>query len=164
MYCERSSAKIIRVSPFPIPLRLVASRLLAAWLILAHGIVMVALLQVQPTFLGLAFVPMVAGSLYWSLGRHALQWFARAPVALRTTPEGALVVALQGGSEIQGEVMAGSFVHPWIIVLSVRPPERRASYHLIVVLDCAAADSLRKLRTWLRWVPAAKIGDDLTRQ
>ena len=158
-YCERFPAKIIRVSP--IAFQLVPSFLLAACLLLGHAVVALAMLYAQPNAIGMMFALMAGVSLYWSLGRHALQWFARAPVSLRIAAENALVVGLRGGLELQGQVLAGSFVHPWITVLNVRPSGGRVSYHVILVPDGADADTFRRLRIWLRWTsPAKDVQDD----
>ncbi|MFN0314840.1 MAG: hypothetical protein ACKVQA_07375 [Burkholderiales bacterium] len=138
------------------PIVLVPSRWLAGSLSLGHGIVACAVLYAQPNLLGLVLVLTAGLSLYWSLGRHALQGFARAPVSLRIAPDNTFVVGLRGGSEIQGPLRAGSFVHPWITLLHIHPPGSWLSYYVILVPGCAGVDDLRRLRTWLRWTSVAK--------
>ncbi|MSQ59445.1 MAG: hypothetical protein EXR36_07330 [Betaproteobacteria bacterium] len=142
------------------PIALVPSRLLAAWLCVGHVVVAASVIHAQPNLLGLVLTLVAGLSLYWSLGRHAMQWFARAPVSLRIAPDHAFVVGLRGGSEIQGRVQSGSFVHPWITLLQVRPAGSWWSYHVLLVPGCAGAAEFRTLRTWLRWTPVAKQTQD----
>jgi hypothetical protein len=139
---------------------LVRSRLLAVWLLVGHAVVAGCILHAQPNWIGVILALIAGLSLYWSLGRHALQWFARAPISLRIAPGNTVAVGLRGGGEIQGYVQGGAFVHPWITILHVRRAGSRLSYPVILVPDCAAADEFRGLRAWLRWTPVAKQTQD----
>ena len=99
----------------------------------------------------LAFAPIAAGISFawvWHLAR-ALQ---RGRSALRT-----LELNDTGGARSQDglghwqetEILPGSYVSGWLIVLILGAGGRRRS--LVLLPDAAAAEDLRRLRVWLRW-------------
>lgn len=105
----------------------------------------------------LAFVPAAAGiGLAW--GWHCARALQRGRGGLRT-----LELNAQGGARYQdtsgqwreAEILPGSYVSGWIMVLNLGAGGRRKR-SLVLLPDAAAAGDLRRLRVWLRWRLARK--------
>lgn len=69
--------------------------------------------------------------------------------ALELKAEGAVRWQDGSGEWRDGEILSGSYVSGWLLVLILRGGGRRRS--LVLLPDAAAADDLRRLRVWLRW-------------
>jgi hypothetical protein len=89
---------------------------------------------------------LAACAIAWSALR-ALRAFAR-PVSLRVDGEGAIVV-----DGVAGNVVAGSFVAPWLTALRWRPAGAWRDRGLLVLPDMLGADDFRRLRVLLRLAP-----------
>jgi hypothetical protein len=96
---------------------------------------------------GLAFAPLAAGII--------LAWATQLAQALHRSERAARSLELDGqgparwqdgsGQWQEAEILPGSYVSDWLIVLNMR---KRA---LVILPDCASPDELRRLRVWLRW-------------
>jgi hypothetical protein len=53
--------------------------------------------------------------------------------------------------ELEGEVVSGSFVAPWLTIVRWRPRGKRAVRTLAVLPDMLDRESFRRLRVILRW-------------
>jgi hypothetical protein len=99
-----------------------------------------------------AFAPVATGIvLAWAW--HFAQSLQRGRPGIRTlelnTTGGAR--CLNGlGQWRDAEVLPGSYVSRWLIVL-ILGIEGRRRRSLVLLPDSAAADDLRRLRAWLRW-------------
>ena len=99
-----------------------------------------------------AFVPLAAGILltwYW----YCAQALQRGSSALRTlelSSGGGARCEEGSGRWFEAEILPGSYVSSWLIVLSLgaRGASRRS---LMLLPDAADAEELRRLRVWLRW-------------
>ncbi len=99
-----------------------------------------------------AFLPVAAGiGLAW--GWNFAQALQRGKTGLRT-----LELDVEGGFRWQdawgrwheAEILPGSYVSGWLIVVILRASgQRRRS--LVLLPDTAATEELRRLRAWLRW-------------
>ena len=66
------------------------------------------------------------------------------------TREGVLHLRLAGvGNVVQGRLLPGATVHPWLTVLRIA--HATGSLTLLLTPECLAADDFRRLRVWLRW-------------
>ena len=101
---------------------------------------------------GLAFPPVAAGiALAWAW--HLAQALQRGRSATRT-----LELNATGGARCQdglgqwldAEILPGSYVSGWLIVLILGAGGRRRRA-LVLLPDAAATEELRRLRVWLRW-------------
>ena len=54
---------------------------------------------------------------------------------------------------LAGEIVAGSFVAPWLTIVHWRPASSRLSRTLVVLPDMLDAATFRALRVILRWAP-----------
>lgn len=100
----------------------------------------------------LAFAPVAAGiALAWAW--HLAQALQRGRSAART-----LELNATGGARCQdgqgqwldAEILPGSYVSGWLIVLILGAGGRRRR-SLVLLPDAAATEELRRLRVWLRW-------------
>jgi hypothetical protein len=101
---------------------------------------------------GLAFPPVAAGI--------ALAWAWHLALALQRGRSATLALELHatGGARCQdglgqwheAEILPGSYVSGWLIVLILGAGGRRRS-SLVLLPDAAASEELRRLRVWLRW-------------
>lgn len=96
---------------------------------------------------GLAFAPLAAGiALAWAAQlAQALQRGERAARALQLGGQGPARWQDGSGQWQEAEILPGSYVSDWLIVLNMR------NRSLVLLPDCAPADELRRLRVWLRW-------------
>ena len=56
---------------------------------------------------------------------------------------------------IEGRIVDGSFVAPWLTIVHWRPIGARLARTLVVMPDAIDADAFRALRVILRWAPPA---------
>jgi hypothetical protein len=99
----------------------------------------------------LAFLPVAAGILLawtWHVAR-ALQRGKSAPRTLELNAKGGARCQDGTGQWQEAEILPGSYVSGWLIVLILGAGRRRRS--LVLLPDAAEAEELRRLRVWLRW-------------
>ena len=63
---------------------------------------------------------------------------------------GGVAVAVDG---VQGRIVDGSFVAPWLTIVHWRPPGALFTRTLLVLPDMVAPEPFRRLRVILRWCP-----------
>ena len=97
---------------------------------------------------GPAFAPVALGIiLAW--GWHLAQ--ARSAVRILELSETGAVRYQDGrGLWQEADILPGSYVSVWLIVVMLGRGGRRAR-PLVLLADSAAAEDLRRLRAWLRW-------------
>jgi len=88
-------------------------------------------------------------ALIWCMGvaRHA---FKRHRASHHVRVEGASI-AVDG---IEGRIVDGSFVAPWLTIIHWRPAGARFTRTLVVMPDAIDTEPFRALRVLLRWHPA----------
>jgi Membrane-bound toxin component of toxin-antitoxin system len=100
----------------------------------------------------LASAPVAAGIvLAWVW--HFAQAMQRGPSALRTlelNPAGGARCEDGRGRWREAEILPGSYVSSWLIVVILGENGRRER-SLVLLPDAAPAEELRRLRIWLRW-------------
>jgi toxin CptA len=125
------------------------SRILALALTLVAG---AALASAAISLPGMALLPVAAGialALVWHIP-EALQRGERAVAALALDAEGGARWQDRSGRWHEAEILPGSYVSGWLVVLNLAEDGRR-SRSLVLLPDSAAAEELRRLRVWLRW-------------
>jgi hypothetical protein len=139
---------------YAVPLHLEpgSSRLLAAWLMLVHGIPLCLLpaLHLSP-WLGTLIVAAVLCSLRDGWRRQARRSH---PDAVRTItwPEGRQCrLTLVSGQRVNVELASQAFILPWLVILQFNTPQRRYRY-LPLLPDMLDETVFRRLRVRLRIV------------
>jgi len=100
----------------------------------------------------LAFPPVAAGiALAWAWHLTlALHWRSAAMRTLELNATGGARCQDGLGQWHEAEILPGSYVSRWLIVVVLGAGGRRR-HSLVLLPDCAAAEELRRLRVWLRW-------------
>jgi len=121
------------------------SRRLAAFVVLAAAAT-ASLLAAMPLPGGAA-----GAAAAWCVlaSAHAL---ARHAVRRRVHVLGGRSIEVDG---VAGEIVAGSFVAPWLTIVRWRPASSRLVRTVVVLPDMLEAASFRALRVVLRWAPPA---------
>ena len=100
----------------------------------------------------LAFLLLAAGILLawaWHVAR-ALQWGKSVPRTLELNAKGGARCRDGTGQWQEAEILPGSYVSGWLIVVILGAGGRRRR-SLVLLPDAAEAEELRRLRVWLRW-------------
>lgn len=127
-----------------------SSRRLAAVLGLVHFAALTILpLMAIPRWLTVLIGVLVVLSLYRAIHIHVLLKGRRAIRELILETSGEVTLCDGGGREHTSVISAGSFVHPWVIILNLklRGGEKRS---LVLLSDSIPADVQRQLRIRLR--------------
>ena len=100
---------------------------------------------------------LAAPLLPWPAWRAARQsgWLGAALPELAVTARGELILQHAGYAEAVS-VAADSYVSPWLMVLQLDTLHGRQT--LLLTVDSAPADALRRLRVYLRWRIAPHCG------
>lgn len=135
----------------PFSLTPIRSRYALAMLLAVLALAMQAAWHVPPA--GLLAAPL----LLWPLWRAARQsgWLGAALPELAVTARGELILQHAGYAEAVS-VAADSYVSPWLVVLQLDTLHGRQT--LLLTVDSAPADALRRLRVYLRWRIAPHCG------
>jgi toxin CptA len=72
-------------------------------------------------------------------------------VALEFDSENALNFQKRDGTRHACQVMATSFVSPYLTLLNLKSAETGARCHLVILPDSLEKEDFRRLRIWLRW-------------
>ena len=134
-----------------LPLRIMASRLLAMVLLLAHGAARACAVVFLPGWsMPWMVATAIAASPVFHLRRDALQWSGEAVTELILKDDARCKLTLRNGETLTGTVEGSTFVAPLLTVINVRPdgPGRRRV--AILMPDSAPAQDLRRVRVWLR--------------
>ena len=135
------------------PLRVVVkpSRLALYYLLLAHGLVLWALLQ--------AGVYIALIGLIISFAYYVRQWCQHAGVRLiQVRGENCLLEFAQGASW-QGSLGTRHFISEFLLIVQVQQPQRRCCYYLVLFRDALDADAFRCLRVRLLFPESAAPGN-----
>ena len=100
----------------------------------------------------LALWPVVAGiAIAWAWHTSlALHLSPAAVRALEMNDAGGVRCRDGAGRWHEGEILPGSYVSAWLMVLLL-DAGGRGRQALVLLPDCASAEELRRLRVWLRW-------------
>ena len=71
--------------------------------------------------------------------------------SLRMQRDGAIEVERPSGARLAGQVRAGSFVAPWLVIVRWRAQGSRWDSTVLLLPDMAPANEMRRLRVLLRW-------------
>lgn len=136
-----------------------ASRALALLLIAGHTAAALLLWLSFPVWWWSAAASVVLGaSLTLGLRRHALRSSPAAAVGLALAPEGVVDVQRRDGAHLQGRLLASSFVSPALVILILAVRRWRPPLAVLVPADSVPRDDHRRLRVWLRWRGAERVG------
>ncbi len=129
--------------------KLEPSRLLALVLALMAGAALMCAWISLPV---LAFAPVAIGIVLAGASQlaQALQWGGRAARALELSEHGAPRWQDASGEWHEAEILPGSYASNWLVLVNLGASGRRER-SLVLLPDSAAAEELRRLRTWLRW-------------
>ena len=143
------------------------SRLMAIMLIAVHGVAVWAVwVSALPVAMHITLKLVLVLSLWFCLRQSGWLYAPRFVTSLRIRPaaqdeEGdRLEAQCRNGSRLEGEVLEGNFVAPWLVTLGFRPHGVRRWFPRKVITllpDSADRESLRRLRVRLRWGAAAPV-------
>ena len=127
------------------------SRWLLFLMLFAHGGAIVVLLALDewPWPLQLSLVVMVLTSLWFVLGR---QGWRKMPGQIRRlvwSTDNDWQLVLRNGKTLHAELRPSSFLHPWLVVLSLRVEGRRLPQSLALARDSLDETTFRRLRVRL---------------
>jgi len=135
----------------PLRLKRGPSLALSLLLLLAHGLsVGVVLALPLPLALRAALVLVVTAHGAWSLLVHGLLRPRSAIVQIELGSQGQMRFIDRIGRAMSAELLPGSVVLPWLVVIRYRLGRERWSRRLLLVRDMCDADGLRALRVRLR--------------
>ncbi len=100
-----------------------------------------------------AALPLVAAGIALAWAWHVAQALRRGDSALHVLEldaEGGARCRDGAGQWHEAEILPGSYVSAWLIVVILGAAGRRRRA-LVLLPDAAASDELRRLRVWLRW-------------
>jgi toxin CptA len=137
-------------------IQLKVSAALGAVLSLLHlGALALLFLVDLPLWSSAALGVLLLASLYRSLVRHALRSAPEAIRALRWHEEEGLSITRGNGKSPVAASIRSRFVHPALVLLSLRLPGRLLPVSLVIAADALEADVFRRLRVALL-APARK--------
>lgn len=140
--------------PAPVKLRIAIgpSHLLAAVLGVAHAVALtVTVVVALPTWVKFLIAMVLVTSGTWSILRLALQRGPSAIDELEVEAGGRISCRTRDGRWREGQVLASSFVSPWLTVLNLRMADAARARHLVILPDNVEKDAFRRLRVLLRW-------------
>jgi toxin CptA len=138
-------------------LKINVSRSLAAILVLTHLGAMI-LVAVAPVAWPLrpGVWALLVWSLYRSVRRHALRRGPDAVEEIEIDAAGELSVRLAGSATWRTGRLAASFVHPWLMLVSLRLDGRKWPVHVVAAADAVEPGVFRRWRVALRLRAAAE--------
>lgn len=143
-----------------VDLTLRASHRLAWLLAVVHtAAIIVVVMMPLDWWLRLAGGALLLASGIYSVARHALLAAPDSIVRLRLTQDGSCQIQTRDHRIIDGLLRPGWFVSPLMIVIRVACPGKRLARGITVLPDAADADSLRRLRIFLRFAVTPSIGN-----
>jgi toxin CptA len=145
----------------PVKLRIAIgpSPILAAVLAVAHfAALAVTLIVTLPVWARLLISTMIIASGAWSILSAALQRSRSAIVELEAGEGGRISCRTRDGPWREGQVLASSFISPWLTVLNLRISGAGWARHLVILTDNVEKEAFRRLRVLLRWSRQAPDG------
>jgi toxin CptA len=135
----------------PSEIRLRRSYWLLATLITIHlGALVIALTMPLSPAIRAGIAIAVLTSLAHTGWQHFLRRNRHAVLGLKITRDG-LKVESHGGEWTTVEILASSFVSPWLTVLNLHLPQQRLPTYVVLLPDMLGPDEFRRLRIWLKW-------------
>ncbi len=128
------------------------SRILAATLVLAHGvaIAMIVMAGMAPWLEAPAIAARVA-SLVFSVRQSALLRATDAVIGLEITSDDKFSIQTRRGGWIECEVLGSTYVISFLAILNLKRTDSGKITHAVILPDSLDAGEFRKLRVWLRW-------------
>ena len=128
------------------------SRILAATLVLAHGvaIAMIVMAGMAPWLDALAIAALVA-SLVFSVRQSALLRATDAVIGLEITSDDKFSIQTRRGGWIECEVLGSTYVISFLAILNLKRTDSGKITHAVILPDSLDTEEFRKLRVWLRW-------------
>lgn len=114
------------------------------------GSLTIALAMPLPPLLKAGAALAVLASLAYGGWHHFLRRSHHAVVGLKILREG-MKVETRSGSWTTANILATSFVSPWLTVLNLKLPQQRLPTHVVLLPDMLSRDEFRRLRVWLKW-------------
>ena len=134
----------------PLRLELQPSRALAGFLAVTHaGAGACLLLAALPAWLRLAGGIALAASLVYSVRRYARLNDRRAVVSLVQGADATWHAGLADGREVQAQQLAEALIHPWLVILHLRPSAGGRRLTVPIAADMLDPDGHRRLRVRL---------------
>ncbi len=135
------------------------SRILAATLVLAHGvaIAMIVMAGMAPWLDALAIAALVA-SLVFSVRQSALLRATDAVIGLEITSDDKFSIQTRRGGWIECEVLGSTYVISFLAILNLKRTDSGKITHAVILPDSLDAGEFRKLRVWLRWKRDSQSG------
>ena len=141
-----------------VPLR--ASRKLALLLAAAHAAAIVAVIALPaPWWLRLPGVLLLLASGTIMIRHRALLQHTNSVVRLRLMRDGSCQLETRDQRQISGQLRPGWFVSPPMVVVRIACSGERSPRSIALLPDAADADTLRRLRIFLRFAIKPSIGD-----
>lgn len=135
----------------PLRLKRGPSKALGLAILLAHGLSLGAVLLLPlPPALHVVLALVLAAHGAWSTYAHALLRPRAAIVQVELGGHNQMRLVDRVGRNMSAELLPGSVVLPWLVVLRYRLGRERWSRRLLLVRDMCEADALRVLRIRLR--------------
>jgi toxin CptA len=97
----------------------------------------------------------------WSILHSALQRSRSAIIELEAGEGGRISCRTRAGEWREGQVLASSFITPWLTVLNLRAAGTARTRRLLIVPDNVEQEAFRRLRVVLRWSRLAPEGSRL---
>ena len=141
-------------------IKLSPSLWLAGLLTAMHGLAL-ALIWLLPFDLWLKIVAvlLILTSLIYHVRRDAMRTSRNAILALKISPECRCSVQALSGDWFEAQLLATSFVSPYLTILNLRFDLARLVQHVVILPDAIDAEQFRQLRVLLRW----RCGKELAR-
>lgn len=105
----------------------------------------------------LALGAAVVMSLLMTLELHGLRRARHAITGLNWDGQGQWTLHTKGGQGLAGRLLAGSYVSPYLVILNFRTATPWPYRSLVILPDALDAASLRRLRVYLKTLPAAHL-------
>lgn len=121
---------------------------------MAHGFAAAAILPTilnYPVTITIATMLLLMSSLAHNVWRHAWLQSAQSVVSLRLTGKNACEVRLLSNNRLNYMIDAGTFVAPYLTVLSLKTNRCFQRRTIVILPDSVDRESFRQLRVWLRW-------------
>lgn len=135
----------------PLRLKRGPSKALSAALVLAHGVSIAVVLALPlPLVLRAVLALLVASHGVWSVLAHGMLRPRSAIVQIELSGQGQMRFIDRIGRAMSAELLPGSVVLPWLVVIRYRWGRERWSRRLLLLGDMCESDALRALRVRLR--------------
>ena len=132
-------------------LKIEVSYYLMALLATAHagGAILVGMVPLHG-FLKTGLWALLVVSAVHAIRLHGLRTASRAVVELELDTEGLCAVRRKGDENWRAAEIVQSLVHPWLVILVLKPADRLWRVSLVIPADAVEAEVFRRLRARLR--------------